>query len=62
MRYGKRFEPPACGITSSTGARSQDEVLERMGRLDVVLVLSMTTRTWKEQFGRMRVQAMAQAP
>lgn len=41
------------------GALTQDETLSMMGSLDVVLVPSLTTRTWKEQFGRVPVQAMA---
>jgi glycosyltransferase involved in cell wall biosynthesis len=42
-----------------TGALSQAETLKRIGDLDVMLVPSLTTPTWKEQFGRVAVQAMA---
>jgi glycosyltransferase involved in cell wall biosynthesis len=42
-----------------TGALSQDEALQRIAGLDVVLVPSLTTAHWKEQFGRVAVQAMA---
>jgi glycosyltransferase involved in cell wall biosynthesis len=41
------------------GALPQDQTLERMSTYDIVLVPSLTTRTWKEQFGRVPVQAMA---
>jgi glycosyltransferase involved in cell wall biosynthesis len=42
-----------------TGAVSQDEALQRIAGLDVVMIPSLTTRHWKEQFGRVAVQAMA---
>lgn len=41
------------------GAVSQNEALRRIAGMDVVLVPSLTTRHWKEQFGRVAVQAMA---
>jgi glycosyltransferase involved in cell wall biosynthesis len=41
------------------GVLPQDQTLERMSTYDIVLVPSLTTRTWKEQFGRVAVQAMA---
>lgn len=41
------------------GGLSQYETLRHMRSLDVVLVPSLTTRTWKEQFGRVPAQAMA---
>jgi glycosyltransferase involved in cell wall biosynthesis len=57
-----RQEALAAGLQdriSFIGALSQAETLNRMDTIDVVLVPSMTTRTWKEQFGRVPVQAMA---
>jgi glycosyltransferase involved in cell wall biosynthesis len=42
-----------------TGALSQEETLDRLARLDAVLIPSLTTPRWKEQFGRVAVQAMA---
>lgn len=47
------------GQVEFVGALSQDQALERIARLDVVLVPSLTTRRWKEQFGRVAVQGMA---
>lgn len=41
------------------GAVPQEEALHRIGRYDVLLVPSLTTRSWKEQFGRVAAQAMA---
>ena len=41
------------------GALTQKKTLSMMGSLDVVLVPSLTTKTWKEQFGRVPAQAMA---
>lgn len=41
-----------------TGAVSQEEALRRIGSYDVVLVPSLTTATWKEQFGRIPAQAL----
>ncbi|MDX6689267.1 MAG: hypothetical protein QOG15_724 [Solirubrobacteraceae bacterium] len=41
-----------------TGAVSQDEALARIRGYDVVLVPSLTTATWKEQFGRIPAQAL----
>jgi glycosyltransferase involved in cell wall biosynthesis len=43
------------------GALPQDETLARIAHLDVVLIPSLTTRKWKEQFGRVAAQAMAAA-
>lgn len=40
-------------------AVSQDEALVRIANYDVLLVPSLTTRSWKEQFGRVAAQAMA---
>jgi len=40
------------------GAVSQEEALKRIRGYDVVLVPSLTTATWKEQFGRIPVQAL----
>lgn len=42
-----------------TGAVSQREALQRISSYDVVLVPSLSTRSWKEQFGRVPAQAMA---
>jgi glycosyltransferase involved in cell wall biosynthesis len=42
-----------------TGSVSQDRALERIRNFDVVVVPSLTTRTWKEQFGRVPAQAFA---
>jgi glycosyltransferase involved in cell wall biosynthesis len=42
-----------------TGALSQGDTLERIGHLDILLVPSLSTPTWKEQFGRVAAQAMA---
>jgi glycosyltransferase involved in cell wall biosynthesis len=41
------------------GAVSQSEALRRIAGYDVVLVPSLSARNWKEQFGRVPVQAMA---
>jgi glycosyltransferase involved in cell wall biosynthesis len=41
------------------GALPQGQTLSRIARFDILLVPSMTTRTWKEQFGRVAAQAMA---
>jgi glycosyltransferase involved in cell wall biosynthesis len=41
------------------GALPQAETLEMMGRFAVLVVPSLTTSTWKEQFGRVAAQAMA---
>lgn len=41
------------------GARSQRETLARISKFDIALVPSLTTRRWKEQFGRTAAQAMA---
>ena len=40
------------------GALSQAETLRRIGEMDVVLIPSLTTPSWVEQFGRVAVQAM----
>lgn len=42
-----------------TGALSQNETLKVIRSLTVLLVPSLTTRNWKEQFGRVVAQAMA---
>lgn len=44
-----RFLPP----------RPREEVAELMRGLDVLVLLSQTTRTWKEQFGRVIMEAQA---
>lgn len=41
-----------------TGAVSQEEALARIASYDAVLVPSLTTRGWKEQFGRIPAQAL----
>jgi glycosyltransferase involved in cell wall biosynthesis len=41
------------------GPVSQEEALRRIAEFDVILVPSLTTRAWKEQFGRVAAQAMA---
>lgn len=41
-----------------TGAVSQDDALARIRQYDVVLVPSLSTTTWKEQFGRIPAQAL----
>lgn len=47
------------GQVEFTGALSQAEALSRIGQFDVVLIPSLTTSDWKEQFGRVAIQAMA---
>lgn len=57
-----RTEASAAAVTDQvefTGAVSQDEALRRIAGLDVVVIPSLTTPHWKEQFGRVAVQAMA---
>lgn len=41
------------------GPVPQDEALARIRDFDVLLIPSLTTSSWKEQFGRVAVQAMA---
>jgi len=41
------------------GAVSQAEALERISSYDALLVPSLTTASWKEQFGRVAAQALA---
>lgn len=41
------------------GAVSQAEALERISSYDALLVPSLTTAAWKEQFGRVAAQALA---
>jgi glycosyltransferase involved in cell wall biosynthesis len=41
------------------GPLPQDVTLTRIARLDVLLIPSLTTSNWKEQFGRVATQAMA---
>ncbi len=41
------------------GPVSQEEALERIRSFDVLLVPSLATRRWKEQFGRVAAQALA---
>jgi glycosyltransferase involved in cell wall biosynthesis len=40
------------------GAIAQEEALDRIAGYDVLLVPSLTTASWKEQFGRVPVQAL----
>jgi glycosyltransferase involved in cell wall biosynthesis len=40
------------------GAVSQEEALRRIASYDVLLVPSVTTPSWKEQFGRVPAQAL----
>jgi glycosyltransferase involved in cell wall biosynthesis len=42
-----------------TAARSTDELAEQLGRMAVLAAPSRTTPAWKEQFGRMIIEAMA---
>jgi len=42
-----------------TGAVSQHEALDRIGSYDVLLVPSLGTKRWKEQFGRVVAQGLA---
>jgi glycosyltransferase involved in cell wall biosynthesis len=42
-----------------SGAVDQAELFRRLAEFDVVLVPSLTTTRWKEQFGRVAVEAMA---
>ena len=42
-----------------TGAIGQDAALERIRSYDLLVVPSLTTRRWKEQFGRVAAQALA---
>lgn len=44
---------------SFPGAVSQAEALERISSYDALLVPSLTTAGWKEQFGRVAAQALA---
>lgn len=44
---------------SFVGAVSQTEALEHIAAFDVLLVPSLTSPSWKEQFGRVAAQAMA---
>lgn len=44
---------------SFAGALSQPAALERIARYQVVVVPSLTTPRWKEQFGRVAAQALA---
>jgi glycosyltransferase involved in cell wall biosynthesis len=41
------------------GSLPQSEALARIGDLDILLIPSLTTLKWKEQFGRVAAQAMA---
>lgn len=47
------------GRVRFAGAVSQEEALARIGAYDVLLVPSLTTASWKEQFGRVAAQALA---
>lgn len=47
------------GRVRFAGAVPQEEALERIRALDVLVVPSVATRRWKEQFGRVAAQAMA---
>jgi len=57
-----RAQAGALGVAprvTFTGAVAQDEALRRIAAFDVLLIPSLTTPSWKEQFGRVAVQAMA---
>jgi glycosyltransferase involved in cell wall biosynthesis len=57
-----RREVNAAGLTERVlfaGVLSQEDALQRIASLDIVLVPSLSTRRWKEQFGRVAAQAMA---
>jgi glycosyltransferase involved in cell wall biosynthesis len=41
------------------GALSQEETLQRLDGLEVILMPSLSTPSWKEQYGRVAAQAMA---
>ena len=47
------------GRAHFTGALPQDEALDRIAALDVLVVPSLGTPRWKEQFGRVAAQAFA---
>jgi glycosyltransferase involved in cell wall biosynthesis len=47
------------GRVCFTGAVPQEEALRRIASYDVLVVPSLATRSWKEQFGRVAAQAMA---
>lgn len=47
------------GRVRFAGAVSQEDALARIGSYDVLLVPSLTTARWKEQFGRVAAQALA---
>jgi glycosyltransferase involved in cell wall biosynthesis len=47
------------GRVRFAGAVSQEEALARIGSYDVLLVPSLSTARWKEQFGRVAAQALA---
>lgn len=47
------------GRVAFPGAVSQEQALEHIGDCDAVLMPSLTTPSWKEQFGRVAAQAMA---
>lgn len=62
LRAGLEERARELGVASRvtfTGAVSQDEALARVGGYDIVIVPSLTTAAWKEQFGRVPAQAMA---
>lgn len=57
-----RDETSAAGLTERvrfTGAVTQEEALRHIQGFDILLVPSLTTPSWKEQFGRVAAQAMA---
>jgi glycosyltransferase involved in cell wall biosynthesis len=57
-----RDSAAALGLNGSVcfaGAVDQDEALARIGSYDVLLVPSLSTSRWKEQFGRVAAQALA---
>ncbi len=57
-----RRQARAAGVAERVvfrGALPQDETLKRIGTIDVLLMPSLTTKAWKEQFGRVAAQALA---
>src|SRR5207249_4001476 len=68
VRYGPRLlavgeGPLAASIRAAGGevrsARSFESLLGALAEMAVLAAPSRTTRTWREQFGRMAIEAMA---
>jgi glycosyltransferase involved in cell wall biosynthesis len=62
MERALRKEADSLGIAEAvtfTGAVPPEEVLERISRFDVLVVPSLTTPSWREQFCRVAVEAFA---